>query len=106
MKKRFLIIALTTLFALPSFAELTVKDTVDTNYMKNQGYSNALIQSTQKTIARNNGEPLTEPVEKEYYNQPVIKAVRRFFMYIDPAYDDHSFVNDHHIKTSPSYDDL
>ena len=41
MKKRFLILALTTLFALPSFAELTVKDTVDANYMKNQGYSTA-----------------------------------------------------------------
>ena len=35
MKKRFLILSLTALFALPSYAELTVKDTVTTNYMRN-----------------------------------------------------------------------
>lgn len=43
MKKIFLILGLTALFALPSYAELTVKDTVDANCMKNQGYSTALI---------------------------------------------------------------
>ena len=48
----------------------------------------------------------TEPVEKEYYNQPVVKAVRRFFMYLDPSYDDHSFMNGHDIHTAPSYEDL
>lgn len=106
MKKRVLILTLIASFALPAFAELTVKDTTSIEFMKNQGYSSALVQTTQKSVARANGEPLTEPVEKEYYNQPVIKAVRRFFMYIDPSYDDHSFVNDHNIKTSPSYEDL
>lgn len=106
MKKRLLILTLTTLCILPACAELTVKDSTNPEFMKNQGYSSALVKTTQKTIARANGEPLTEPIEKEYYNQPVVKAVRRFFMYIDPSYDDHSFVNDHNIKTSPSYDDL
>ncbi len=106
MKKRLLTLILTALCVLPAYAELTVKDTTNPDFMKNQGYSSSLVQTTQKTMARANGEPLTEPIEKEYYNQPVIKAVRRFFMYIDPAYDDHSFVNDYNIKTSPSYDDL
>jgi hypothetical protein len=106
MKKIFLILGLTALFALPSYAELTVKDTVDANCMKNQGYSTALINATQKSVAQANREPLTEPVEHEYYNQPVIKAVRRFFMYLDPSYDDHTFMNDHDIHTSPSYEDL
>ena len=106
MKKRLLILTLTALFTLPAYAELTVKDTTNPGFMKNQGYSSSFVQTTQKSIARANGEPLTEPIEKEYYNQPVIKAVRRFFMYIDPAYDDHSYMNDHNIKTSPSYDDL
>ena len=106
MKKRFLILSLTALIALPSYAELTVKDTVTTNYMRNQGYSTALINATQKSVAQANGEAFTEPVEKEYYNQPVVKAVRRFFMYLDPSYDDHSFMNGHDIHTAPSYEDL
>lgn len=106
MKKSFLIFSLISLFALPSYAELTVKDTTSRDYMENQGYSYVLINSAQKTVARHNGEALTEPVEHEYYNQPVVKAVRKFFMYIDPALDDHSFMNDHNIHPGPSYEDL
>lgn len=107
MKKSLLILSFAVLFStLPSYAELTTADTVSPNYMKNHGYSSAFVQATQKSIAQSNGEPLAEPVEKEYYNQPVVKAVRRFFMYIDPSYDDHSFMNDHSIHTAPSYEDL
>ena len=107
MKKSLLILSLTALFTvLPSYAELTTADTVSPDYMKNHGYSSAFIKATQKSIAQSNGEALTEPVEKEYYNQPVVKAVRRFFMYLDPSYDDHSFMNDHDIHTSPNYEDL
>ncbi len=107
MKKSLLILSLTALFTtLPGYAELTTADTVNPDYMRNHGYSSAFIQATQKSIAQSNGEPLTEPVEKEYYNQPVVKAVRRFFMYLDPAYDNHSFMNDHDVHTSPHYEDL
>lgn len=106
MKKRLLIIGLTALFALPAFAELTVEDTVNPNYMKNHGYSSALINAAQKSVAQTNGEPLSEPIEDERYNQPFIKFVRSVFMYLDPALDDHSFMNDHNIHTSPSYEDL
>lgn len=48
---------------------------------------------------------MTEPVEKEYYNQPFVKWFRKFVMYVDPALDDHSFMN-HEIHTAPSYEDL
>lgn len=106
MKKRFLITGLLILLALPSFAELTVEDTVSADYMKNKGYSQALVNTTQKVIARNNGEPLEEPVEYEMYRNPVVKFVRRVFTYIDPSLDDHSFVNDHQIHTSPNFNDL
>ena len=107
MKKSLLILSLTALFTtLPGYAELTTADTVNPDYMRNHGYSSAFIQATQKSIAQSNGEPLTEPVEKEYYNQPFVKFVRKFFMYLDPAYDDHSFMNDHNIHTSPHYEDL
>ena len=58
-----------------------------------------------KAKAQVNGEPMTEPVEKEYYNQPLVKWFRKFVMYVDPALDDHSFMN-HEIHTAPSYEDL
>lgn len=106
MKKRFLIIGLLILFALPSFAELTVEDTTNAEYMKNNGYSQATINATQKVVAQSNGEPLAEPVENKLYTNPAVKFVRRVFMYIDPSLDDHSFVNDHEIHTSPRFDDL
>ncbi len=108
MKKNFLILGLTALFitVLPSHAELTTADTVNPEYLKNHGYSSAFVNATQKSVAQANGEALSEPIENELYEQPVIKAVRRLFMYIDPAYDDHSFMNDHDTKTSPSYEDL
>ena len=106
MKKKFVILGLISLFMLPAYAELTVKDTVSPEYLKNHGYSDAIINATQKSIAQSNGEALTDPVEKHYYNQPIVKFVRKFFMYLDPAYDDHSFMNDHNIHTSPHYEDL
>ena len=106
MKKRLIILILTGLFMAPAYAELTVKDSTNREYLKNQGYSEAFVNSLQKSAARANGEPLTEKKKKEYYNQPIVKAVRKFFMYIDPSLDDHSFMNDHNIHTSPSYEDL
>lgn len=106
MKKIFLITVLTLTFSVPAFAELTVDDTLTTDYMKNHGHSTPLINAAHKSVAQVNGEPLAEPTEQECYNNPFIKAVRRVFMYIDPALDDHTFVNNHDIKTSPRFDDL
>lgn len=106
MKKRFLITGLLILFALPSFAELTVEDTVNPEYLKNRGYSQATINITQKVRAQSNGEPLAEPVENPIYKNPAVKFVRRVFMYIDPSIDDHTFMNDHDINTSTRFDDL
>ena len=107
MKNCFLILSLAVLFmALPSYAELTTADTVSTDYMRNHGYSPALIRATQKSVAQVNGEECPEGYEHQVYKKPVVRAVRRFFMYLDPAYDDHSFMNDHKIHTSPNIGDL
>ena len=106
MNKYLLILILTALITLPACAELTVNDTVDEEYLLNHGYSKATVRAVEKSRAQINGEPLPEKVEKEYYNQPVVKYVRRFLMYIDPALDDHSYMNDHSMNTSPRYDDL
>lgn len=106
MKKRYFIIGLALILALPALAELTVDDAVSRDYLKNHGYSNAVINATQKNIAQIAGEPLAEPAEREYYQKPFVKFIRRVVMYIDPALDDHSFMNDHNINTTPRYDDL
>ena len=102
MKKVLLILSLIGFAALPACAELTVSDTSADAYLKNHGYSQSTINVINKTKAQVNGEPLTEPVEHEYYNQ----RFRKFVMYIDPALDDHSFMNDHEIHSAPSYEDL
>lgn len=106
MNKKLLILILTAIFTLPAYAELTTADTTSPAYLRNHGYSTAVINATQKTMAQANGEKYTEPIENEYYNQPVIKQVRRLWEYLDPALDDHSFLNDHEIHTAPHYEDL
>ncbi len=106
MKKRFFIIGLLAIFALPAFAELTVDDTISKDYLKNHGYSDAIVRATHKSVAQISGEPTVEVAEKESYNRPVIKHLRKFFMYIDPALDNGSFWNNHNINTTTRYDDL
>ena len=106
MERRFLILSLLLLLAMPSFAELTVDDTVSKDYLMNHGYSTASVNAIKKSVAEVNGEALQEPVERKYYKNPCVKFVRRIFMYVDPSLDDHSFMNDHEIKFTPRYDDL
>ncbi len=106
MKKKFLILIITAFISAPAFAELTVGDTVNPEYLRNRGYSSEMARMIQKSTAEANGEAMDYPVEREEYNQPVIKFVRRVFMYLDPALDDHSFKNNHDIKTTPNIDDL
>ena len=103
--RRFILIAV-LLISLPAMAELTVKDAVSREYLENHGYSPTTATAVEKAIAVVNGEAYEEPVEEEYYNQPFVKQVRRFLMYIDPSLDDHSFWNNHKFRTSPRYDDL
>ena len=44
--------------------------------------------------------------EHKIYKKGIVRGVRRFFMYMDPAYDDQSFKNNHKIHTSPNIGDL
>ena len=107
MKKYLLFLGLTVIItALPVNAELTTSDAASRDYLKNHGHSPALIDATLKSISQANGEATQKQPEPDLYKKPVVKGVRKFFMYIDPAYDDKSFMNDHEIHTSPSIDDL
>lgn len=107
MKKSLLILILTAFAVTPVLAdEFTVKDSTNVDYLINHGHSESFVQNVQKNKAQIAGEPLSEEVEKEVYEIQPIKFFRKFWMYIDPALDDHSFENDHSIKTSPNYQDL
>lgn len=107
MKKYFLFLSLATLLTVtPALAELTTADTVSEDYLKNHGYSPAIIRATQKSIAQANGEETPTYYEHGIYKKGIVRGVRRFFMYMDPAYDDQSFMNDHKIHTTPNIGDL
>ncbi len=106
MKNCFLILGIMSLLTLPACAELTTSDTVNKDYLKNHGYSPALIQATNKSIAQVNGEETPTYYEHGIYKKGIVRGVRRFFMYMDPAYDDQSFMNNHKIHTTPNIGDL
>lgn len=107
MKKNFALLLLIGFIStsVPAMAELTNGDVVSPEYLKLHGHSNAMIEATQRTKARSNGEEYTSQKTNPYYEETPIKYIRKFFMYLDPAYDDDSFMN-HDIKTTPSYSDL
>ncbi|MBO6088570.1 hypothetical protein J6P92_09560 [bacterium] len=106
MKNFLFIVGLTAFLTLPACAEFTVDDTVDGAYLKNHGHSDTIIYVTNKKIAEANGEAYSRPVESELYEVPVVKYVRKFFMYIDPALDDEKFVNNHQISPTSKWSDL
>jgi len=106
MKKFLFIISFIAFCGIPAYAELTVDDTVSGVYLKNHGYSKSSINVVNKKITEVNGEEYKKPVENEFYETPVAKYVRRFFMYIDPALDDESFSNNHNINTTTRWNDL
>lgn len=107
MKNRFLILTLIGLFgfAIPANAELTNADIASPEYLENHGHSEALIQAAQKSKARANGEEYDMHGKHSWTQKGPIKYIRHFFMYIDPGYDDESFM-EHNVNPSPSYRDL
>lgn len=107
MKNRFLILTLIGLFglAIPANAELTNADVVSPEYLESHGYSEAMVNASQKTKARANAEAYATYGKYPWTQKRPIKYIRHLFMYIDPAYDDESFM-EHNIKTSPTYRDL
>ena len=106
MKTKSLISALILFAAVPAFAELTTDDTTSADYLKNHGHSDDTVWGVRKSIATINGEELQKPIEDERYNLPVIKQIRWFFKYMDPALDGDTFMNNHNINASTRYSDL
>lgn len=107
MKMKFLLTILATVFGiLPVFAGITPEESTSPEYLYNHGHSSAVVDIVQINKASVNGETYLTTDEVKNVNDPkIIRWIKNFFIYLDPALDDGSFMR-HDVKTSPSYDDL
>ena len=104
MKVKILILAL-LFMVLPAVA-LTVSESSSVDYMRANGYSEDIINTTQASKAAINGERYVSFDEQKYGNcSKFTKWVRKFFSYIDPAYEQEDILK-HDIKMTPSVYDL
>lgn len=105
MKLKYLIIAFIALLSIPAFA-LTVSETSSVDYMRLNGYSDAVIDSAQSSKAAMNGEKYVTLDDRKHENDfCVVRWVRKFFNYVDPALDKNDLLH-HDIKMVPSTNDL
>ena len=104
MKKYFLILSvLLGLLTLPSYAQVTIEQTTDAEYLINSGYSQIMAEDIfmlKNRSAGNSIEPLYETSGNKF-----VKGWRKFFSYLDPAQDANDRIH-HDIKMAPSYTDL
>lgn len=108
MKINFLLTALivSSFAAVPAIAGITPDEASSFEYLQNHGHSTSIVEMVQRTKAGTNGEQYVTLDEKRHANYPKpVKWIRNFFIYLDPALDDGSFMN-HNSKPSPNIDDL
>lgn len=104
MKLKLLI--LTLLFTTVPAMALTRSETSSVDYMRANGYSDAIIDVVQISKAKVNGEHYVSFEEQKYGNSNAfVKWVRKFFIYIDPALVAEPPMS-HNIKMTPSVNDI
>ena len=87
----------------PVFATVTVNELTDSEYLINNGYSQAVAEDVFMEKNRVNGQPI-EPLYEKSQNK-FVKCCRFIFGYLDPAQDTYDRIH-HDIKLSPSVSDL
>lgn len=102
-KNLFLILALFTALCTGVYAEVTVEQSTDAEYLINSGYSEAAAEEVLILKNRVNGQPC-EPLYEKKCNKTVT-WLKRFYSYLDPMQDSEERYH-HDIKQSPSYTDL
>lgn len=108
MRARFLLLTalIAGLSAAPTFAAVTPDEMSAPEYMRNEGYSEALIDMTEYSKASSKGQKYVSMEQQKLQNMSKGRRFfRKFLMYVDPALDDGKFMN-HDIKQYPSPDDL
>ena len=104
MKKGLLfLVALFMVLVSPAFAEVTIEQTTDTEYLINSGYSQAIAEDVFMVKNRSVGAPI-EPLYETSSNI-FVRGWKKFYSYLDPAQDAVDRLH-HDIKLSPSYTDL
>lgn len=105
MRKFLLLSAVVLLSAGIAKAEVTPDEYLDPSYIMNSGFSEMMAADAIIHQSRANGVPAMNIEEKAYHSKPFIKAVRKTFIYLDPALDD-DYRYHHDIKMTPQYNDL
>ena len=105
MKKILLLSAVMLLSVGLVKAEVSPDEYLDPSYMMNGGYSELMAADAIIHQSRANGVPAMNIEEKAYHRKPFINAVRKVFIYLDPALED-DYRYHHDIKLTPQYNDL
>ena len=104
MKKNLLFLfALILFLTAPSFADITLEEATDAEYLINSGYSQALSEDVFILKNRATGKTIEPLYEKP--SNIVVKGWRKLFSYIDPAQEAYDKIH-HDIKLAPSFSDL
>ena len=105
MRKFLLLSALILMSVNAVKAEVSPDEYLDPSYFMNAGYSELMAADTIIHQSRSNGVPAMNIEEKAYHRKPFINAVRKVFIYLDPALED-DYRYHHDIKLTPQYNDL
>jgi len=107
MKTKLLLsLAVLSLMAIPANAELTVDDVTSREYMRNYGYSNAVIDALELKKGAVNGEKVYLPYDIEQEQKTPFKQwFHKWASYFDPALDDAKFLREDTVFY-PSTNDL
>jgi hypothetical protein len=105
MKKLLLIAIVATLPAVAS-AAISVENSTDPVYLRNNGFSTQTTEMVNISKARANSQEYYTNDETAFKNEnKFVKFWRKFYVYTDPAAEDYSFYH-HDTDTTPSYTDL
>lgn len=107
MKIKLLLIALfAVMLQVPSLAAVSVDQTTDATYVRNQGFSAQTADVINITKARASGQEYLTADEAAYRRQnKFVRFWRKLYVYTDPAAEDYSYYH-HDTTTTPSYTDL
>ena len=103
MKKELLMLVLATFMVSPAFADVTIEESTDAEYLINSGYSQAIAEDVFVVKNRANGRPTESLYERN--DNIFVKTWKKFFSYVDPAQENYDRIH-HDIKLSPSASDL
>lgn len=105
MKLKSLLLSILFLAAVPAYAIISAEELTEKDNMLNSGYSESTAELARLHKARAAGVPYIKLDEPDYYSNPAVSLIRKFFMYIDPCLDDGSFEK-HNIRFTNDYRDL